>query len=584
MHKYSRFISLFLVLVLAALAVGMISAQDDEPIVIRTEIGASDVPTLDPALATDSSSIQILNQTYIGLTVLDEETLEVMPGMATEWEITNNDDGTVTYTFTLRDDVPWVRYNADSGEVEQIMDDSGEPRMVTAQDFLYGWQRTLDPRTAGEYAYVLAPQVAGGSDFNNQFSDDVAAAEEAEEEIDVTSLELEVGSDTLGISAPDDTTFVVTAPEFAGYQLNIFGMWMARPQPRWLIEEFGDFWIEPANFAAYGPFTLKERQPDVSITIIKNPFWPGNEVSPQSVVDEVVFFVLDSSVALAQYEAGELDVVDDVDTASIPRIKADPILSLEYQEGTDVASYYYGFSVNIEPMDNVHLRRALSYAVDRQDIVDNVTQSGQVPAPFFSSPALAAAPTTETHPDLGIRFDPARAQEELALALEELGLSDVSELPPITLLFNTSEGHQRIAEAIQSMWQETLGIEVQLTNQEFAVYLDQRATFPVWRAGWGADYPDAHNFLFDVFHSSSENNDTGFANAEFDALLEEAATLTDLEARRELYAQAEAILVEEEAAIIPIYFYSDPELTKPYVERTFSLVGDQRFENWDVSR
>lgn len=577
MRKYTRFVGLFMLLAMLALVVGMVSAQDDDYKIIRTDIGASDVPTLDPALATDSSSIQILNQTYIGLTVLDEETLEVMPGMASEWEVTENEDGTTTYTFTLRDDVPWVRYNADSGEVEQLLDDSGEPRMVTAQDFLYGWQRSLDPRTAGEYAYVLAPQVAGGNEFNTQFAD-------AEEGADVTSMELEFGSDILGISAPDATTFVVTTPQFAGYQLNIFGMWMARPQPQWLIEEFGDFWIEPENFAAYGPFTLKERQPDVSITIIKNPFWPGNEVSPQSEIDEVVFFVLDSSVALAQYEAGELDVIDDVDTGSIPRIKADPILSLEYFEGTDLASYYYGFSVNIEPMDNVHLRRALSFAIDREDIVENVTQSGQLPAPFFSNPGLAAAPTTTTHPDIGISYDPAMAQEELALALEELGLSDVSELPPITLLFNTSEGHQRIAEAIQAMWVEELGIEVQLTNQEFAVYLDQRATFPVWRAGWGADYPDNHNFLFDVFHSSSDNNDTGFVNEEFDALLEEAALLTDQDARRELYAQAEQILVYDEAAIIPIYFYSDPELTKPFVERTFSAVGDQRFENWDISR
>jgi oligopeptide transport system substrate-binding protein len=258
-------------------------------------------------------------------------------------------------------------------------------------------------------------------------------------------------------------------------------------------------------------------------------------------------------------------------------------LSQQYVEGSSSCTYYYGFSVNVAPTDNVHLRRALSYAIDRQDIVDNVTRSGQLPAPFFSNPSLAAAPLVADYPDLGINYDPDLALEELDLALEEMGLSDVSELAPITLLFNTSEGHQRIAEAIQQMWQEELGVEVQLTNQEFGVYLDQRSTFPVWRAGWCSDYPDNHNFLYDVFHSTSDNNDTGWVSEEFDALIEEAASLTDYAARTELYAQAEEILVYEDAAMIPIYFYSDVELTQPYVERTYSTGGDQRYEKWDIN-
>lgn len=581
--KKSKLFSVLSVVLVLALLVGVVGAQDGEK-VIRTEIGASDIPTLDPALATDTSSIQILNQTYPGLTILDEETSEVMPGLATDWEYVENEDGTFTYTFNLRDDVPWVIYNQETGEVEQVLDEEGNPRMVTAQDVLYGWTRSLDPRTAGEYAYVLYPQVVGGEAFNTQFSDEVAAAEEAEEEIDVTSLELEIGPETLGIAAPDDYTFTVTAPTFAGYQTNIYGMWMARPQPQWAIEEHGDFWIEAGNFPSYGPFAVESWEHDVQLTMVKNPFWPGNEVSPQATIDRVVFNVLDASTALAEYEAGNLDVVDDVSTADIPRIKADPVLSQEYYEGTDTASYYYGFSVDVEPMNSVHLRRALSHAVDRQDIVDNITQGGQVPARIFSNPALAAAPTVEEYPDIGIGYDPEAAQEELALALEELGVSSVDELPPITLLFNESEAHQRIAEAIQQMWAEELGIEVQLTVQDFATYLDTRGTFPVWRAGWGSDYPDAHNFLYDVFHSTSQNNDTGWVNEEFDALLEEAALLTDQQARKDLYAQAEQILVYEDAAIIPIYFYSDPELTKPYVERTYSATGDQRYENWDIAQ
>lgn len=538
-----------------------VNAQDGAK-VLRTDIGPSDVPTLDPAIATDSSSIQILEMTYIGLTAINEAS-EFGPGMATEWTVTENEDGTATYTFSLLQGVPWVRYNAESGAVEELTDADGNVRYVTAQDFVYGWKRTLDPATAGEYAYVLAPQVVGGESFNGG----------------------EGVADDVAIRAVDDSTLEVVAPEPVAYTPSIYGLWMARPQPQWLIEEHGEFWIEPENFASYGPYAIKEWPRGESITIIKNPYWPeGVEFVPQAKIDEIVFYVLDETTALARYEAGELDRTDTVSVADIPRIQADPVLSQEYYSGPQACSYYYGYSVGVAPMDNVHLRRALSYAVDREDIVENVTQGGQLPAPFFSNPTMNAAPLVETHPDLGINYDPDMAVQELELALADLGLSDASELPPITLLFNTSSAHQAIAEAIQAMWADELGVQVELTNQEFATYLDQRGTFPVWRAGWCSDYPDNHNFLYDVFHSSSQNNDTGWTNPEFDALVEQASTETDTATRIDLYAQAEQLLVEEDAAILPIYFYSQNEMTKPYVERTFALGGQQYFYNWDITQ
>lgn len=560
MSKFNRIAALSLILVLLLSLVGAASAQDMK--VLRTEIGESDVPTLDPAIATDTSSIEMLNQTYIGLTVLDEETVAVRPGLATEWAVTANDDGTTTYVFTLLQNVPWVVYNADSGAVEQVTDADGNVRFVTAHDFVYGWRRTLDPATAGDYAYVLAPQVVGGLEFNGG----------------------EGSGDGVQISAVDDYTLQVVAPNNFSFTPNVYGLWMALPQPQWVIEEAGEFWIEAGNFQSFGPYALKEWPRGESITLIKNPFWPGTEAVPQAKIDELTFFILPTSTALAQYEAGDLDRLDTVSLPDIPRIKADPTLSLEYSEGPQLCSYYYGLSVGIEPMDNVHLRRALSYAIDREDIVTNVTGSGQVAARQFSNPALNAAPKPEDFPDLGIGYDPAMAQEELALALEEMGLSDVSELPPVSLLFNTSESHQRIAEAVQSMWSEELGIDVQLTNQEFATYLDQRATFPIWRGAWCQDFPDAHNFLFDVFHSSSNNNDTGWTSEAFDALVEEASTETDLAARVDLYAQAEQLLVHDDAVMIPIYFYASNEMTKPYVERTYSVTGTQNFYKWDINR
>jgi oligopeptide transport system substrate-binding protein len=556
----SKVLGLLTVFAVLLALVGTVSGQDSIK-VLRTDIGPSDVPTLDPAIATDSSSIQILEMTYIGLTVLNEES-EFNPGMATEWTVTENEDGSATYTFSLLQGVPWVRYNAASGAVEELTDADGNVRYVTANDFVYGWKRTLDPATAGEYAYVLAPQVVGGVEFNSGTG----------------------SADDVAIRAIDDYTLEVVSPRPVAYTPSIFGLWMARPQPQWLIEEHGEFWIEPQNYGSYGPYAVKEWPRGESITIIKNPFWPGTEFVPQAKIDEVIFYVLDETTALARYEAGELDRTDTVSTADIDRIKADPVLSQELYQGNLTCTYYYGFSVGVPPMDNVHLRRALSYAVDREDIVENVTRGGQKPAPFFTNPGMNAAPTVEQFPDLGVYYDPDKAQEELALALADLGLNDASELPPITLLFNTSSAHQRIAETIQAMWADELGVQVELTNQEFATYLDQRGTFPVWRAGWCSDYPDANNFLFDVFHSSSQNNDTGWVNPEYDALVEQAAEETDVETRIQLYAQAEDILNVQDAAIIPIYFYASNEMTKPYVERTFALDNQQFFYRWDINR
>src|SRR5690606_28803029 len=342
--------------------------------------------------------------------------------------------------------VPWVRYNAESGAVEELTDDAGNVRYVNAHDFVYGWLRTLDPATAGDYAYLLAPQVLGGVEFNNG----------------------EGSAEDVGIAAIDDYTLEVIAPQNVVYTPSIFGLWMARPQPQWIIEEFGEFWIEPANFASYGPYAIKEWPRGESITLIKNPFWPGTESIPQAKIDEIIFYMIDETTALARYEAGELDRTDTVSVADIPRIKADPVLSQEYSSSPQSCTYYYGFSVGVAPMDNVHLRRALSYAVDRQDIIDNITQGGQTPAPFLSNPTGAAAPLVEDFPDLGIGYDPDMAREELDLALADMGLSDPSELPPITLLFNTSSAHQAIAEAIQAMWADELGVQVELTVQEFA--------------------------------------------------------------------------------------------------------------------
>ncbi len=536
---------------------GGIGAQDGMKS-ITTAFLSGDVPSIDPSIGTDTSSIAIVLSTYVGLTSQHEVTAELEPGLAHSWEV----DGT-TYTFHLREGIQWVHYDTDAGEVVGITDADGNPRYVNAHDVVYGWGRTLDPETGSDYAYVLADWVAGAAAYNSGEADSF---------------------DVVGITALDDYTVQVEAIAANAFVPAIFGMWMAMPQLQEVVEMYGDEWTEAGNYPSFGPFALKEWLHDESITITRNPLWAGTETMPASVVDEVTWLMLEASAQLDAYEAGALDIVTSVPQSALDRIKNDPVLSEELSIGYDTCSYYYGFNTAKEPMNSVHIRRALSFAIDRQSLVDNVLKAEQIPAQWFARPGLAAAPTLETHPDLGVWFDAEEAQAEMALGLEELGVSDASELPQITLMHNTSEGHANIAQAIQQMWAETLGIDVNIANQEWAVYLATvREDAPqIYRLGWCADYLDAHNYNSDVWRSTSSFNNTNWVSEEYDALVDEAVTLDDTEARRELYAAAENILVYEDAAISPIYWYTNVQMTKPNINRTFSVLFQDRYEKWDV--
>jgi oligopeptide transport system substrate-binding protein len=442
-----------------------------------------------------------------------------------------------------------------------VTDEAGNPRMVTANDVVFGMKRTLDPVTASPYSYVLLPYIVGASEFNGGTGT----------------------ADDVQVVAVDDWTVQITAPEAVAFAPSIFGLWMARPVPAWAIEEYGDSWTESENINTYGPYALKEWAHEESVTLVKNPLWPGTDAVPQASIDEIVFRFLDPQQAFAEYLAGNVDA-SNVPLEEITRAKADPELSQELNIGTSPCTYYLGYDNTEDPMTNVHLRRALSYAIDRQSIVDNVTKGGQIPAQWFSRPGLNAAPTLDTNPDLGIKFDPAKAQEEFALALDELGMS-ADELQ-LSVSYNDSSGHAAIVTAIQQMWSDTLGITVQLVALEPSTYfgtVSEEAPM-IYRSGWCQDYSDANNFLYDVFYSKSSQNDPGFNSPEYDALVEQARTETDTEVRRELYAQAEEILVVDQAGIVPIYWYTTNQILKPYVEYTKSVTGNQAYFNWDINK
>lgn len=551
---------LALLLVLLVVAVGAVSAQDAKVLVTGRQMGSSDIPTIDPALAEDVPSVQVIDELFVGLGRINEETSAVEQGVAS-WEM--SDDGTVL-TYTIRPEIPWVRYNADSGAVEQVMDESGNPRYVTAQDFAYGILRGIDSVTAAPYGGVLAPWIAGGKEYNAGEADASAVGVKV---LDTYSLEITAGQ-------PSAVTEVALS-----------SLWLVMAQPQWVIDEQAEFWIDPENINTYGPFALKEwvRGDGGSLTMIKNPFWPATDNIPQSKLDEVTFRFLDESVQLTEFEAGSMDVAELPDT-EIERVLASPELTAAYFTGPGTCTYYYGFNVEQPPFDDVRARRAFSMAIDRAAIAEDVLGAGQIPANLWTLPTLNAAPTSAQFPELGIF-----SNNEEAKALWDEYLADTGKQASdfnLTLFHNESSLHGQIAQAAQQMWADTLGVTVQIATADFATYLDTRGNYNIFRAAWCFDYPDAHNFHYDVpFHSDLlEENDTHWSNAEYDALIDAAFVAPTLEERIQDYAQADNILVNTEAAIAPIYYYVTNDLTQPWVTRTHSFITRERYEKWDINR
>lgn len=479
-------------------------------------------PSLDPGLASDTTSANILVNIMDPLIKLDED-LNPVPALAESFE--TSEDG-LTVTITLREDGAWS---------------NGDP--VTAEDFEYSWKRTISPELAADYAYQFYG-IEGAQEYNG-----------CEEQ------NCEALADEVGVNAVDDRTLEVTltSPQPWFTQQLAHHSFLAVHRPT--VEQFGDKWTEAANIVTNGPFLLDAWQHNSRIDLVKNEDWRDAENVTLTRIDGRM--ITDGTTAVQAFEAGEIDVTGGLPVEEIPRLKE----TEDYQQYPGLGTYYYGF--NVDNITDVNQRRAMSLAIDRRSIIDNVAQADQLPANGF---------TPEGMPGFDVLNPESPWMPETADLEQAKELMEQVENPKTTinLLLNDSPGHREIAVAVQAAWKE-LGLEVDIRQQEWAQFLEFIGPPPdnsidAFRLGWIGDYVDAMNFL-ELWTTDSGNNSTNFANEEFDGIIDEARQTPDNDARYELYAQAEEILGGEDGQmpIMPIYWYTYTQLERPSVQDTYNL-------------
>ena len=500
---------------------------------------ASEPQSIDPALNSAVDGAIMLGHMFEGLMKWKDSEVEtpgsdgtctnaeLTEGQAESYEKVVNDDGTVTYTFKIRSDARWS---------------DGKP--VTAGDFVYSWQRLVTPETAADYNYMIDSVV----NANEIMAGDMDPTE-------------------LAVSAPDDSTFVVTLTSDLPYFLEVCAFPATFPVRQDVTtKEDGtpnDQWtFDVATYLCNGPYKLTAWNHNSEIVMEPNEqYYDVANLGP----DKITFKLMDDQNAmLSGFNSGELDFIEDVPQAELPDLIASGDLKIVDYIGT----YYVCYQTQKAPFDDPRVRQAFTLAVNRTFIVDKVTQAGQVPANgFVPAGVYDAAGSTgddfrtvggayysiEGDADYSYEANCEKARELLA----EAGYPNGENFPVVEYLYNTSDAHKAVAEALQNMWETELGVKVTLNNQEWAVFLQTRkdGNYSIARNGWLADYNDPMSFL-DMWLTGGGNNDAQYANADYDAKIQEAKNTTDPAARMKLVHEAENIIMGQDWALNPLYFYT----------------------------
>ncbi|MCM3628038.1 peptide ABC transporter substrate-binding protein [Paenibacillus glycanilyticus] len=487
---------------------------------------ASEPPSLDPALMKDAQSSIVASGLYEGLTRLNTEG---QPENALAEDIKASEDGK-TYTIKIRQDAKWS---------------NGDP--VTAHDFEYAWKRALNPETASEYAYMLF-YLENGEKYNSGKGT----------------------ADEVGVKATDDYTLEVKLYTPAPYFPSLLAHYTYLPVNEKTVEGDPAWASEQKSIVTNGPFLLKQWAHADKLVLEKNPdYYDKDKINFTKVT---ISLVEDENTVYQLFETDKIDWIG-AQAGSVPTDQTQPLIKSGDATVTPVAStYYYLFNTQKKPFNNVKIRKAFSMAVDRQNLIDNVARANQTPAFALVPPSIAGADGKtfrEMYPGDFFTENNDEAKKLLAEGLAEEGLT---KLPEITLLYNTSEGHKKLAEAAVDMWRKNLGVEVKLANQEWGTFLETRKAgqFDIARAGWGADINHPINFTYDLIHPKSGNNDGKYNNPKVGELLDNSLVADTPAKSLDMMAQAEKIAIQDDMAVLPLYYYTTVTMIKPGFENVVS--------------
>lgn len=485
--------------------------------------------TVDPRKSTSVPASTIEAQIFEGLTALDVNNNSI-PAAAERWEISA--DG-LKYTFYLRSDAKWS---------------NGE--QVTAQDFEYAWKTTLSPELASDYAYQLF-YLKNGEAYNNK----------------------KANVDQVGVKALSDSVLEVTLEKPTPYFLSLTAFHTYYPVHKKSVATNDKWAADPKSIIGNGPFEIISWVHDNKMELVKNDnYWDSAKVR----MAKLDFILIDNnSTVLTMFDNGQIDMGEKMPVAEIPRllkeakIKVFPFLQ----------THYYTFNVTQPPFNNPKVRKAFTLAIDRQAIIDRIAQEEQKPALALVPFGLPDTTPGEDFRVKGGNYFKDNDVETAQKLLADAGYPGGKGLPPITLSYNTSETNKMIAEVVQEMWKKNLGVEVQLSNQEWKVFLDNltKQNFQVARENWVGDYIDAMTFI-DLFESEGGNNTAGYKNPNYDALVAKAKGANDQGVRMHAMHEAEQILMDD-AVVAPLYFDTNPVLVKENVKGYFrSILGTVYFK------
>ncbi|CDG88954.1 oligopeptide ABC transporter substrate-binding protein OppA [Xenorhabdus bovienii] len=476
----------------------------------------SEPQSLDPHKIEGVPESNIARDLFEGI-VINGPNGEILPGVATHWE---NQEFKV-WTFHLRKDAKWS---------------NGDP--VTAQDFVYSWRRLADPNTASPYASYL--QYAHIINV-----DDVIKGKQKPE--------------SLGVKALDDHTFQVTLSEPVPYLVRLLIHSTMSPVHRATVEKYGDRWTQPQNFVGNGAYKLKSWSINERLVFERSPTYWDNK---NTIINQVTFLPISSEVTdVNRYRSGEIDMTySNLPIELFQKLKKE--IPDQLRVNPYLCTYFYEINNQKPPFNDPRVRTALKLGMDRDLITNKVKNQGDTPAYGWVPPYIADF--KDEKPDWYTKLNQQQRNEEAKKLLAEAGFSKDNPLK-ISLLYNTSDLHKKMAIAAAAIWKKNIGVEVSLENQEWKTFLDTRhqGNYDIARAGWCADYNEPTTFL-NVKLSYSSNNTAHYKSETFDALMKEALKVKSDAERVEIYKQANA-LIDKDSAVVPLYYYVSTRLVKPYV-------------------